>query len=189
MKESSNLRKKIVNVNQTFRGHSLFISGLKATFKKGSNFQERKQLSRKKESAFEPMMKREYPRNVWLTFTIFVRKFELSFTFHNVRVSCKVRGKIGIFYWEVGKEYENLPKSRNETGNIQITTAKTIAFRASVLTKSEHSKCQFRFYGGDFTLSNLLDTKFSCSFRRVLGLFSNLRESPCNELSYNTCKL
>ena len=25
-------------------------------------------------------MKREYPRNVWLTFTIFVRKFELSFS-------------------------------------------------------------------------------------------------------------
>ena len=27
-------------------------------------------------------MNREYPRNVWLTFTIFVRKFELSLTFH-----------------------------------------------------------------------------------------------------------
>ena len=32
--------------------------------------------------AFKPLIKREYPRNVWLTITIFVRKFELSFTFH-----------------------------------------------------------------------------------------------------------
>ena len=27
-------------------------------------------------------MKSEHPRNVWLTLTIFVRKFELSFIFH-----------------------------------------------------------------------------------------------------------
>ena len=33
MKESSNLRAKIVNVNQTFRGYTLFISGLEATEK------------------------------------------------------------------------------------------------------------------------------------------------------------
>ena len=30
----------------------------------------------------KPLMKREHPRNVLSTFTIFVGKFELSFTFH-----------------------------------------------------------------------------------------------------------
>ena len=37
MKESSNLRTKIVNVNQMFRGYSLFISGFKATEKRACN--------------------------------------------------------------------------------------------------------------------------------------------------------
>ena len=32
--------------------------------------------------AFKPMMKREYPQNVWLIFQILVRKFELSFPIH-----------------------------------------------------------------------------------------------------------
>ena len=32
--------------------------------------------------AFKPLMKREYLRNVWLTFKILVRRFELSFTIH-----------------------------------------------------------------------------------------------------------
>ena len=32
--------------------------------------------------AYKPLMKREYPRNVWLTTTMFLRKLELSFIFH-----------------------------------------------------------------------------------------------------------
>ena len=56
-----------------FRGYSLFINALKA------------------------LMEKEYPRSVWFAFTIFVRKFELSFTFHTFEMSHNVtRGLIPL---------------------------------------------------------------------------------------------
>jgi len=33
-------------------------------------------------AAFEPLLWREYPRNVWFTFKILLRKFQRSFTIH-----------------------------------------------------------------------------------------------------------